>query len=569
MLRHRTLRWAGVVVCLLGPGCNNKKKGELVSGAANPLTESAAFKDTISEAAWVEGLRRMQVRGYGLVAGLGTRGSSECPPNVRRRLLQDMYKMEQFAKTGRDALPVTPEQIIDDRDTAVVTVEGEIPAAAQAGDHFDLEVKSLSGTQTVSLQGGRLYDCELRIYQDTGAGSVAGKALAMGSGPVFINPWSQSESAATRSDPRVGTILGGGRVTEARRIRLVLENPSYRRAVRIAECINTRFPGRDKVADGQSPSHVKLNIPPEYADDPQHFLELVRHLYLPTTPGFLDRRAAELVEELLDPDAPHADIALALEGIGRTTLPLLEKLYTDSRDYVSFHAALAAMRLEDKAAVEAVAAHARDPRSRYRIPAVRALTEVKDIYRTTVPLRELLDDPDPRIRVLAYEGLLAREDRTVQSTPVGGDNFHLDLVRSNGGNLIYAKRSRDRRIALFGERVACTPPLFYCDEDGKLTIMAEDGDERLTLLRKTRRETSPPVSASLGAAELIPMLGDLPTVEGSRFVRGLNVPYSLVVKALADLCRARSINADFMMEQPTVAELFGPLRETSRGESDL
>ena len=199
---HKTMRWAGIALCLVPLTCNHqKKKGEMVSGIDNPLTGSLAFRDTVSQVAWVEGLRRMRVRGYGLVAGLGTRGSSECPRNVRRRLLQDMYKMEQFAKVGRDALPFTPERILDDRDTAVVTIEGEIPAAAPVGEHFDLTVRALPGTQTVSLENGRLYTCDLRIHRDVAAGSIAGQILAVGSGPVFVNPWSKSVSAATRTDP--------------------------------------------------------------------------------------------------------------------------------------------------------------------------------------------------------------------------------------------------------------------------------------------------------------------------------------------------------------------------------
>ncbi|MFH0983878.1 MAG: flagellar basal body P-ring protein FlgI [Planctomycetota bacterium] len=573
MSRHLRMIWAGVALCLMPLACDHqqKKKGEMVSGTADPLVGSKAFRDTIAEVASVEGLRGMRVRGYGLVAGLGTRGSKECPPNVRRRLLQEMYKMEQFAKAGTDALPITPEQIIDDPDTAVVSVEGEIPGAASAGERFDLTVRALPGTQTISLEGGRLYDCDLRIQQEREGGDIEGQVLAAGAGPVFINPWSKTESAATRTDPRMGTILGGGTVKQDRRVRLALVRPSYRLANAIANGINTRFPRQDKVADAQSAAYVKLRIPPAYADDPLHFLEVVRHLYLPTAPGFLDRRAVELADEILDPAAAHLDIVLAFEGIGRTTLPRLQKLYSDPRDHVSFHAALAGLRLEDSAAVQPLAAHAFNARSRYRMAAVQALAQAQDLYRALTILRTLLDDPDPRIRVRAYEGLLKHGDDTVMSTIVGGDNFVLDVVRSTGEKLIHAKRTGERRIALFGNRIRCVPPLFFCDEEGMLTITAEEGDEKLTLLRKTpySNRGSPPIPASFDVAELVPMLGDDPMVESGELVRGLGVPYSLVVKTLADLCRAGAVNADFRLEQTTVPEIFGPLRETGREESDL
>ncbi|MCP4591226.1 MAG: hypothetical protein GY842_10800 [bacterium] len=573
MLRHTAVLVAGASVWLSCLACDHgKKHGEMVPGVEDPLVNSKAFRDTVSQVAWVEGLRKMRVRGYGLVVGLGTRGSSECPRTVRGRMLQEMYKMAVFTRAGREALSVTPEQIIDDRDTAVVVVEGEIPAAASPGDCFDLHVRALAGTQTTSLEGGRLYSCNLRVHRDTTAGSIAGQVLATGSGPVFVNPWAKSATAATRVDPRIGSVLGGGVVVEARRLRLVLEHPSYRRAVQVANCINNRFTARDKVADGRTPAHVKLRVPAVYADNPKHFLDVARHLYLPSTsPGFIDRRASELAEELLDPAAPHLDIALAFEGIGRSTEGLLRNLYADSRAHVSFYSGLAGVRLGDSMAVEPLAAHARNPRSDYRMAAVRALADAVDVYRASATLRAMLDDPDPRIRVMAYDGLRERGDPCVVSTVIGGDNFFLDRVQSGGRNLIYVRRSGERRIAVFGERVACVPPLFFVDDEGMLTMSANAGDEKVDLLRRTQfsERTSPPIPAPLRVAELIPWLGDEPVMDGEEVVRGLNVPYSLVVKAVADLCRADAINADFLLEQTTIPELFGPMPKSGRGESDL
>jgi flagellar basal body P-ring protein FlgI len=571
---HSAMKRTPLLLLLLPLGCDHLKKkptGQMVAGTEAPLTESKAFRDTVSEVAWVEGMRGMRVRGYGLVVGLGKRGSSECPPEIRRRLLQDMYKMERFSAVGKDALPVTPEQIIDDLDTAVVIVEGEIPPAAAAGAHFDLTVRALPGTQTSSIEGGRLYDCDLRIQRELTTGSIEGQILAVGAGPVFVNPWAKDESSPTRADPRVGEILGGGTVKEARRVRLVLEHPSYRTAVSIGDAINTRFPNRVKIADAQSPGFVKLSIPPEYADTPGHFLDVVRHLYIRTTPGFLDRRAAELTEEFAKADAPHTDIVLALEGIGRPVVPLLQKLYGDPRINVSFYAGLTGLALEDRGAVGPVAACAQNARSPHRVAAVQGLARAKRLYQASAALRELLKDSDPRIRVQAYEGLMERGDDLVVSARLGGDNLSLDVVQVPGPNLIYAKRTHERRIALIGEEIACLPPLFFADQEGLITISAEQDADRLTLLRKTQfsDRVSPPIRASFNVAELVHMLSDVPKIEDGQLVSGLNVPYSLVVKALADLCRSKAVNADFVLEQMTVAEIFGPVRPVGRAESDL
>jgi len=173
--------------------------------------------------------------------------------------------------------------------------------------------------------------------------------------------------------------------------------------------------------------------------------------------------------------------------------------------------------------------------------------------------------------VQAYEGLMERGDDLVVSARLGGDNLSLDVVQVPGPNLIYAKRTHERRIALIGEEIACLPPLFFADQEGLITISAEQDADRLTLLRKTQfsDRVSPPIRASFNVAELVHMLSDVPKIEDGQLVSGLNVPYSLVVKALADLCRSKAVNADFVLEQMTVAEIFGPVRPVGRAESDL
>ena len=142
---------------------------------------SAVFRDTIAQHVWVEGLRRMLVMGYGLVVRLGTGGSADCPRDVRSRLLHELHRRPEFHRAGSATNPITPEMMIDDPDTAVVVVEGEIPAGAVVGSDFDVSVAALPGTQTTSLRGGWLYACDLSVYRhDAGPGPGTGSAQ-----PVF------------------------------------------------------------------------------------------------------------------------------------------------------------------------------------------------------------------------------------------------------------------------------------------------------------------------------------------------------------------------------------------------
>ena len=156
----------------------------------DPLAKSAAFRDTVSQYAYLDGLRRLRVRTYGIVAGLGRNGSKQCPSGIRGQLIQEMYKTREFAQ--RRGRYVSPEQLIDDLGTAVVAVEGEIPSAAPAGTRFDLIVSSFPGTQTTSLLGGWLYPCDLKLFRNKGsAGWIAGRTMGNAAGPVFHNPFNR------------------------------------------------------------------------------------------------------------------------------------------------------------------------------------------------------------------------------------------------------------------------------------------------------------------------------------------------------------------------------------------
>lgn len=544
----------------------------VVDGPWSQISESLAYRDTVSEQGWVEGLRLMRVRGFGIVAGLGTRGSRECPRNIRDRLVQEMYKRKEFQGAGLKPAPVSPERIIDDLDTAVVLIEGDIPAAAAKGERFDVMIRAIPGTQTTSLEGGRLYTADLHIYRDTQtAASIEGKVLAMAAGPIFLNPFGGSSDTATAVDPREGMVLGGGVVKEDRRVRFVLSRPSYRRATVVADCINARFSGTRKAAEATSPSYVELRIPPQYRDDAFHFLALVRHLYLPQTPGFTDHRARELASEILSESAPHPDIALAWEGIGRTTLPIVQELYTSDKPHAAFYSALAGLRLGDDVAVDVMRAVAGNPESPYRQIAIEELGRAETMPQAAYALRELLNDTDPRIRVEAYEALLSRHDRLIDTRIIGDGSFALDLVPSTAPNLIYIRRTGQPRIALIGAGARCMPPLFYRDESGSLTINADINDSHLTLIRKTpfKGRVSPPLPCDFELAALVAMLGDDPRITEDKSVHGLAMDYSSIARALYALCQSDSVDARFMMQTVSLIDVLGPTAPAGRAESDL
>ncbi len=557
-------------------GCiwDEEHRAKLDLGVApekSSLADSPAYRDTIGSLGYFDGMGAMRVRGYGLVVGLGKNGSSDCPRGVYDRLVHSLYKHYHATSSVVGSRPIAPESLIGDVDTAVVVVMGDIPPAASAGTRFDVSVTALAGTQTKSLVGGRLYTTDLEVYRSLPSGvSITGKILARASGPLFSNPFS-SDDSATKSNAREATVVSGGLATKDRRLRFVVDPPSYRRSQQIEARINSQFAGGSRVANAASPSFVDLNVPRSFEGDTGHFLELVKSLFVSRDPSFAATRARELAKELLRTDAPHGRIALCLEGLGIEARGVLDDLYASSLDYVSFHAAVSGLRLGDHVAADRMAVFCRDEGSSYRFQAIRALGETVGMASTAVTLRELLHDDDPRIQVASYEQLRKRNDRSIVSRPIGRDNYILDLVPTSKSHFVYVKRRNQRRIALFGNALNLELPLLYRAVDGSVTISGNGSDGLLTILRTvvSTGTTSPPIRAPNNLAQLAILLGDDAGVDSDGEATGLGLDYGAVVRALHQLCEEKSIRARFVLEEPNVTELFGPSRETGRPESEL
>lgn len=560
------------------PGCSGftwareqKAKPDLGVAPRESASVFAALRDTVGALGYYEGLAPMRVRGYGLVVGLGKNGSHDCPKAVRDQLVQSMYKQHRFVSDDIGVPSIKPEQIIDDPGSAVVVVQGDIPPAAVEGTRFDVSVRALPGTQTKSLAGGRLFSTDLEVYRSAPGGTtVAGQVLARASGPLFLNPFSDVESA-TKANVLEARILGGGRATQDRRVRLVLLQPSYPAARRIQDRINARFPDGRKVADATSPSFVQLRIPKEFQDDAAHFLALARSLLVVGDPMVEASRARQLGQEILNPAAPHAQIALVWEGMGRPALPVVRDLYTHAKDYVSFHAAVAGLRLGDHIASDALGVHAGNPTGAFRFPAIRALGDAKGMASASMILRDLLHADDPRVRIAAYEALSRREDVTIHSRRIARDNFVLDHIPGGTSPMIYARRTGARRIAVFGDDPRCNPPILYRSPDGSVTLAADGDAKDLTVIRAvvSTGSVSPAVQAPLSLIPLLELMGRDADADETGTIVGLGLDYGAILRALHQLCREGAIDVPFVLEQPNAAELFGPTPAAGRPESEL
>ncbi|MCZ6653175.1 MAG: flagellar basal body P-ring protein FlgI [Planctomycetota bacterium] len=539
--------------------------------AIQRFNESKAYQGTIGSYSWFEGMRDLPVRGYGLVVGLGEHGSRRCPARIRKRLSAEIRKKYGLGDARKGLDHISIEKMINAPDTAVVFVRGSIRPAALGGTKFDLTIQALPDTETTSLAGGRLYTCDLRYYQQRGAGVVQeGKVVARGEGPVFVNPFAQRESSATPVDLRTARIIGGGTNLKARRVRVVLSSPSYAMAVNVQDKINDRFGGGAKIAVAESPSYISLKIPSEYQDRELYFLALVRHLYLSREPGFENRRALDLAAEMPDLRAPHDSIGLALEGLGKSIRPAVRSLYTHALPHVTFYAARTGLRMSDDLAVAVLGEHALDPNSPYQEEAIRTLGEAASRFRTTHPLWQVLNSNlDINARVSAYEGLVGHQDTFVSSKNIG-NNFIMDHIPAHdGGDLIYCKVAAEPRIAIIGAP-RCKTPLFYRHDQGLVTLIADAQAQEITVIRQTASgRVSPPTTTSLEVTDLISLLGAKAGTDKFGKVNGLGLDYAQIIDVIADLCENGTIDAVFKIERPGTVEATGPKRQTGRPGSEL
>ena len=533
--------------------------------------DSLAIRDTVGSLAWLQGLQPMRTRGYGIVVGLGDNGSTECPPDIRNTLVQEMRRRHHLGSRIKGLKELPPSELLNDLDTAVVMISADLPGAATRGTQMDVRVSALPGTQTKSLEGGYLWRCDLKRFRASGPSTIVrGKTMAYAEGPVFVNPFDEDGQPLEEVNPRQGLVLGGGTVLVHRSVRLELREPSFQTAMNVAHQINNRYGQEGKVADATSPGTIELEIHRSYYGREQRFLSLITHLLPRDAPQSLEKRIRDLAEEMLDPHAPHDDIGLAWETFGQSVLPTVRKLYTDPRAHVNYFAARTGLRLNDEAALMVLRRHAHDLQSPHQQAAIRELGQALNFTEAADALRPLLSHENERVRIMSYQALRGRGDRFIKPLRVGAPNFVIDRVRSKGSPLLFARVREAQRLAVFGE-IACRLPVFYEHPHALFGLHAGDQAQTITVMRRNNsgRLIAAPVAAPLDVVGLAARMGRELVEAPDGTPPGLNLPYSQVFKTLYDLAESGTIDAEFRVEGIKDRQWTGPLEPPGRLETDL
>lgn len=504
-------------------GCGGKKQ----QTQPQELSAKIELDKTVGAFAEVFSPASIAVEGYGIVAGLNGKGSSECPPVLREYLLK--YIQQMLGNANRfEAI-----RFLNSNNNAVVRVYGMIPAGASKNDRFDVAVEALASTQTISLNGGVLYATDMTAVSRVG---VAGaKKLAIAQGPVYID-WCGSEGI----DERKGRVLGGGVAFETGKMYLELKQPDYRLASILRARINERF--GDKAAVAQSAEIIRLEPPQRYAGQYGKFASLVEALYLPQNDQSLNTRIEAMIEGIKAPqDTLGSEVGL--EAIGKLALRQMRPLLNDENELIRLRGARCMLNIGYENAINVLMDIARDKNSQYRITAIEAIDGSRVEAKLLSPLRSLLNDDDFDVAYAAYTTLNKNNDMSIlrQRTMAG---FTLNTVITTGPRRIYITRERYPQILLFGNDIQIAKPVFVKDEPSGLTVNATDAGEKITLLRQN--PVTPgvvgPMYCDFTIEDIIMKLTDNTSgITGRRI--GMGLDYSAVTSVIKQLCDNGNISA--------------------------
>ena len=214
---------------------------------------SFAHASRVKDLSLVEGGRDNQLVGYGIVVGLAGDGDSSSASTLRS--IANILQRYGLTVSATD---------IKAKNVAAVMLTTEIGAFLKPGAKIDVNVASMGDAK--SLQGAVLLQTPLL--------GADGRVYAVAQGPVAIGGFSGGAGGAggstvQKNHPTVGSISSGAIVEREipavfvrdNAVRLLLHNPDFTSASRMADAINAQWPA---VATPVDAATVSVLLPPNY-----------------------------------------------------------------------------------------------------------------------------------------------------------------------------------------------------------------------------------------------------------------------------------------------------------------
>ena len=238
----------------------------------SPLLLSAA---RIKDVTLVEGGRDNQLVGYGLVVGLSGDGDSSSVATLRS--IANLLQRYGLSLSATD---------LKSKNAAAVMVTADIGAFLKTGSRIDVTVASLGDAKT--LQGGVLLQTPLL--------GADGRTYAVAQGPLAIGGFIGGQggpggATVQKNHPTVGGISNGAIIEREvpttfvhdNTVRLLLHDPDFNSAMRMAEAINREWAGAAVPDDAAT---VSVHLPAEYNGHDVAFLARLGEIEsVPDTPA--------------------------------------------------------------------------------------------------------------------------------------------------------------------------------------------------------------------------------------------------------------------------------------------
>jgi hypothetical protein len=514
-----------LLIALLIVSCGEQDRAGRGSTDLIPSIDLGTTIGSLVEMSWPESIR---LEGYCLVVGLRGTGSGECPPQIRAYLVQHIQTLYPDRKIDVD-------NMISGSDTAVVLVEGIMPAIASRNEYFDVRVTALGGTQTTSLEGGYLLGTELKTV---GTFGIKTKVVADARGPVFVDKISTSEM-----NKRIGYVLGRGKILDEYKVNLVLGESDFRMTNSIRNRLNELF--GDGTAKVILPGRLEVKVPAKYREQKQRFISIIKETYLSQSTEITGERIKTFIRKLSalqDADASE----IALEAIGNQSLSGLVVLLNVSNEQVRLRAARCMLNLGSDAGLATLRQIAMDRGSAYRVEALESITTGARRNDAARISQRLLRDDDFHMRLAAYEQLRKLDDIAV-SQEVIAVNFYLEQIAQTQHKSIFVSRSGQPRIVLFGAPIRCSDGIFVRSADGDITINAPAGQEYVSIIRKLpqRPDVVAQLKSTFDLGDIIRTLCEEPLKKGEQGRGGLGVTYADVIALLKRMCDKGAVKAEF------------------------
>jgi flagellar basal body P-ring protein FlgI len=440
-------RIASTLVLLLVCGCSSMIPGQHKDDKTNKVEELLRIPDLpdlVREAGVSRGLESISIESVAAVNGLPGTGGPADPSPYRDQLIEEMKHFDIKE----------PNEFLELKETALVVVEGTVPAGARRGDPIDLRIRTPERSNVTDLHSGWLMDTRMRHQQVLKNAVRQSEVMAIGIGPVITRTDVYGGADATHKTE--GYVVGGGRIQIDRKLGLILR-PEYKHvkvSATLAKAINQRFyffdgTTRRGVAKAIEDDYIEVEVHPRYRGQEARFMAIVGAIGVDADGKNGQTRLAELSNRLKEPTTA-ADAANQLEAIGDGAIPTLLEGLKSKNPELRFYAAEALAYLDRVESIEPLEAAIRSE-SAFRFSGLVALQGFEQ-HMALDALRRLLDDPSLETRYGAFRALRRRDDaKSILGGKTIGSSFRLYKLDSDSAPTVIVSTIEKPEILLLGK----------------------------------------------------------------------------------------------------------------------